>query len=396
MELVDAGMARSHIAGDPSKLMKIARNIAVVVSVLGALIVAGCTATIQPREIPAPRDPEPTPAPRSLDLPADDASHRAPIEWWYYNGHLASENGAEYSFHFVIFQTENDDGSSTFEVGQAGITDVDSKEHIGLISESIASQNVLNDEATDSLLDLDLENFALRIASDGSHSLAASDSSDGTKLSLRTSKPTATMLHQGIGWMDWPFGWTYYYSYPRMQAEGTITLNGQENTVTGEIWFDHQWGDFFVIGKPAGWQWFALQLDDGRSLMVSEVRGAEGQVLAVDGTLVASDSNHQVLEAETDGITIDVLDYWTSPETGGEYPASWRLRIESLDFDVTMTPTVADQEVPALPYANQAAAYWEGRVDVRETSNGKSIGLAFVELSGYVDPQPLVWQNDTR
>jgi len=61
-------------------------------------------------------------------------------------------------------------------------------------------------------------------------------------------------------------------------AEGTLTIEGVEADVEGEVWFDHQWGDFYVIGKPAGWQWFALHLDDGSSLMVSEVRDRKSVV----------------------------------------------------------------------------------------------------------------------
>ena len=128
--------------------------------------------------------------------------------------------------------------------------------------------------------------------------------------------------------------------------------------------------------------------------MVSEVRGSDGQPIAIDGTLLTADSDHRVLDADHDGIILEVLDYWVSPQTGGEYPASWRLRIESMGLDVMMTPTVADQEVPAMQFGNQAAAYWEGRVDVRETTSDLSIGRAFAELSGYVDPPPLAWRTE--
>ena len=377
-------------------MTRMTRNIAILSVAVCVLLVVACGGGIEPREIPSPHPPQPTPAPRKLNLLADDASHRTPIEWWYYNGHLTSEGGAEYSFHFVIFQTENSDGTETFEVGQAGITDVESGKHIDIVSDSFVSTDSKIDYAPGNLLELDLGNFALKIGSDGSHAFVASDAGGMTNLSLRTDAPMVAMLHQDIGWMDWPFGWTYYYSYPRMRTEGTITLGDQEVAVTGEVWFDHQWGDFFVVGKPAGWQWFAIHLDDGSSLMISEVRGAEGQVLSIDGTLAPSDSSHRVLDAEKDGITIDVHDHWISPATGGEYPSVWRIRVASLDLDVTMMATVADQEVPAAQYGNQAAAYWEGRVDVRDTSSGNIIGRAFAELSGYVDPPSLTWRTASR
>ena len=127
--------------------------------------------------------------------------------------------------------------------------------------------------------------------------------------------------------------------------------------------------------------------------MVSEVRGADGRVLATDGTLIEPGSPQKVLEAERDGLQLDVLEHWTSPHTDGEYPSGWRIRVESVGIDVKLAPTVADQEIPAMPYGNQAAAYWEGRVDIFDTATGLNVGTAFAELSGYVDPEPLTWRK---
>ena len=97
-----------------------------------------------------------------------------------------------------------------------------------------------------------------------------------------------------------------------------------------------------------------------------------------------------------DGIELEVQKHWTSPRTAGEYPAKWRLQIDSIDLDIVMTPAIADQEIPALPYGNQAAAYWEGRVDVTDSSSGESLGRGFAELSGYVEPEPLSWRGERR
>ena len=38
-----------------------------------------------------------------VNLPQDDAPHDAITEWWYYNGHLWSESGQAFSFHYVVF-----------------------------------------------------------------------------------------------------------------------------------------------------------------------------------------------------------------------------------------------------------------------------------------------------
>ena len=368
-------------------------KVPVILIVFLAPMIIACAGQVETKELPTPQPPEPTPSPRTLVLPDDDASHPSPIEWWYYNGHLVSDDGDRFSFHFVIFQTQSGDQLDTFEFGQAGITDVGSANHHFIASEGFAALGSEEKVATENLLRLNLGNFVLDIESDGSHLFDARDSQTGTGISLRTRASETKMLHQGVGWMDWPFGWTYYYSYPRMVAEGVVTIDNREIDVSGEVWFDHQWGDFFVVGKPAGWQWFALHLDDGSSLMVSEVRGADGRVLATDGTLIEPGSPQKVLEAERDGLQLDILEHWTSPHTEGEYPSGWRLRVESAGIDVKLAPTVADQEIPAMQYGNQAAAYWEGRVDIFDTATGHNVGTAFAELSGYVDPEPLTWRK---
>ena len=40
----------------------------------------------------------------SVILPKDDAAHLAPIEWWYYTGHLQDETGHEYGFELSFFK----------------------------------------------------------------------------------------------------------------------------------------------------------------------------------------------------------------------------------------------------------------------------------------------------
>ena len=40
-----------------------------------------------------------------MRLPHDEGAHLSGLEWWYFNGHLATENGQEFSYHFVTFQS---------------------------------------------------------------------------------------------------------------------------------------------------------------------------------------------------------------------------------------------------------------------------------------------------
>ena len=45
-----------------------------------------------------------------MQLPHDEGVHASPLEWWYFNGHVATEGGRVFSYHFVTFQSVLADG----------------------------------------------------------------------------------------------------------------------------------------------------------------------------------------------------------------------------------------------------------------------------------------------
>lgn len=371
---------------------------AVLYGILTTLAAIACASVGPTRLVPEPPPPEPTPQPRPLSLPQDDSAHDSPIEWWYYNGHLSDTQGNQFAFHYVIFRSIADiQNPRPFAYAQMGIIDIDNLKHRHHRSPTISRLETSDNPTSDSddLLHLDLDRFKLTIDKDGNHHLIGRSEEKRDSLDLQLNASQNIMLHEGIGWMDWPFGSTYYYSYPRMKTQGSLTLDGERRDVSGEVWFDHQWGDFFVVGKPAGWQWFALHMNDGASIMISEVRGVEGAILSIDGTLTSQDGEQQILDAEEHHIEIREEDTWTSPHTGGTYPSKWTISISKPELEIAVQPVILDQEIPPIPLGNSAAAYWEGRVDVIDPNSGEKIGKGYVELSGYVDPQPLQWRETT-
>jgi predicted secreted hydrolase len=222
---------------------------------------------------------------------------------------------------------------------------------------------------------------------DGHDHLAAMSDADpaspmpgalGLDLRLTATKPAA--LHDKIGWIDFAEGGSsYYYSRTAMTASGSITIDGRTRDVTGEAWFDHQWGDFIAVGG-GGWDWFAVNLDDGTDLTLSLVRDADGSYPLVYGTLVAPDGTTRHLPA--DAFRVDVTGRWQSPATGADYPAGWRVTIPGENLTIDLTPTVADQELDTR--ASTGVVYWEGSQHVRATRAGTPLGgEAYVELTGY-------------
>jgi predicted secreted hydrolase len=155
--------------------------------------------------------------------------------------------------------------------------------------------------------------------------------------------------------------------------------------VTGDAWFDHQWGDFISVGA-GGWDWFAVNLDDGTDLTVSLVRAADGTYPLVYGTLV--DGQGRTRHVGQEDLAVAVTDEWTSPETGATYPAGWTITLPGEDLEIRLSPTVPQQELDTR--ATTGVVYWEGSQRVAATRAGSPLGgQAYVELTGYApDPAP--------
>jgi predicted secreted hydrolase len=397
------------------------RPLAMLLLVLATLSLAACSggailaAPPIARPSPPPQASPPAPAhdPQPIDLPADDAPHHRLTEWWYYTGHLRAANGSWYGFEYVIFRAER----GAFPVAWAS--------HLALTDESgqrfLYAQRSEVGPQVDASADRPDGGFAFAITgydptrpgtalqapwtmagSNGRDELAAATapgeattagggatggspegttgeaSSFGIQLDLLASKPPA--LHDTDGWIDFgPAGGSYYYSRTRMAATGTLTIDGQPVQVTGTAWFDHQWGDFIAVGG-GGWDWFALGLDDGTDLTLSLVRSQDGSYPLVYGTLVAPDGSTRHLTA--DDFRVAPVGTWTSPRTGAVYPSGWHVQVPSIGLDVTVTPTLLDQELDTR--ATTGVVYWEGAQIVEGTLDGRPIaGRGYVELTGY-------------
>ncbi len=218
----------------------------------------------------------------------------------------------------------------------------------------------------------------------GQDSLSAASGSFGIDLSL-SSVRTAPVLHDTDGWVDFgQAGGSYYYSWPRMTAAGSVTLDGTRMSVTGEAWFDHQWGDFIAVGG-GGWDWFAVNLSDGTDLTLSLVRNADGTYPLVYGTYVAPDGT--VTHLPSDAFKVTATGSWTSPKSGATYPAGWHISLAQQQLTIDLTPTVADQELDTR--ATTGVIYWEGSQHVSASRSGQPLaGEAYVELTGYAPAGP--------
>ncbi|PKB81528.1 MAG: hypothetical protein BZY88_06315 [SAR202 cluster bacterium Io17-Chloro-G9] len=345
--------------------------------VLGILACNGSATTSLPAVSPLIADP-PAEAATSVSLPGDEGTHDTSVEWWYFNGHLTDEEGDQYSFHFVAFQSEAI-GGVTPHLFQLSWADHARGEHI--TDEKPAFITV---ETTPDLFDISTSGWRMR--GDGSiYDLTFDTGQYSVDLRAVSAKPAA--LHQGTGLVSLGrAGETFYYSRTRLEVSGSVTLAGTGGRlpVQGVSWMDHQWGELTV--QPVGWDWLSLQLEDGSELMAALVWDPEGhEPIAQYGTYVAIDGSAHSLDGGE--IVLTPSGSWTSPTTGTVYPMGWSLGIDSLALSVELIPVQQDAEFGDSRYA--PAAYWEGAVSVTGAKEGQAVsGVGFVEMVGY-DPRQI-------
>lgn len=365
-----------------------------------ALAASGCAAG-QPILAQAPAahpTPPPTAAPTArpsdpqpIVFPRDDGPHDRLTEWWYDTGHLTTADGRHFGFEFVIFRAERggfpvswashlaltDEAAGTFRYDQRTAVgpQVDRSPPGGGFDLSIAAPEAAGGEPGGGASAWTMAGLG------GRDTLSATSSSAGFGLHLTLDPQGRPPVLQGVGgWVDFgPAGGSYYYSRPRLSVGGTLDLGGVALAVTGLAWFDHQWGDFIALGG-GGWDWFAVDLDDGSAVTLSLVRAADGSYPLVYGTYVRPDGS--ALHLGPEAFTVTALGTWTSPHTGARYPSGWRLAIPGQGLTITLEPTVADQELDTRP--STGVVYWEGSQRVAATRDGAPLGgEAYVELTGY-------------
>lgn len=329
---------------------------------------------------------------RPVVLPRDDAAHPAPIEWWYYTGHLETETGEELGFELTFFKAYTPPSIRLFSVYPLSNTiDRGHVAHFAL-SDKGAKRFTMGERtdfwafeggASSEALSVYVGNWSAERAEDGvGHRIRASQDGLEIDLTLTPEKPAA--LHgdpPGIQSMG-PGGTSYYVSYTRMKASGTfrrncgpLGLGCEALSVTGAAWHDHQWGDFDLSGY-AGWDWFSVQFDDNTELMLYFIRAADGRYLTRAGSSVTADGRTLPLSAPEITLT-PTGETWTSPRTGAVYPMRWHLSVPKHGVDVTVTPTFPEQEMDTR--ASTGIVYWEGAVAVA----GSRSGVGYVELTNY-------------
>ena len=338
-------------------------------------------------------------APYRFVWPRDHAAHDDyQTEWWYYTGHVKTAAGRRFGYELTFFRvglrpgdpkplaTQSRWRGSQLFPAHFALTDEQGKTFFH--AERFSREALGMGRASDTALDIASMDWSLRGAPAGRPDLermvmhareATPDGVDAIDFVQMPEKKPAIHGRDGVSRKSSCASCaSHYYSYTRLHTTGTLVFDGRKMTIDGLSWMDHEFGSSELEPNQAGWDWFAIQLDDRRELMLYSLRQKDGSVTPESsGSVIEPDGSVRYLPRSA--FSTVASGSWKSPHTGGLYPSGWRVRVPSANVDVTLAPTVLDQE---LADTSSGVSYWEGAVDVRD-ARGANVGVGYVELTGY-------------
>lgn len=323
--------------------------------------------------------------PRPLLFPQDHGAHpEFKNEWWYFTGNLQSPQGKRFGYQVTFFRSaltpEPAQRSSNWATNQAwmahaALTDVASQIH--LKSERFARGALDLAGASTTPFKVWLDNWQVTGSDAGFPWQIKLESPDfSLTLNLQPAKAIVLNGNQGLSQKSpQPGNASHYYSITRLHSSGQLTVKGDTHAVSGFSWLDREWGSSLLDEQQSGWDWFALQLDEGSELMFYQLRYQDGRPHPNSlGTWVDKNSRYQVITPEQ--IKLTPLSWWQSAH-GSRYPIAWQLDYLPLNKSWRVEAVLADQLM------DLSVTYWEGAVNIYDTASGSPVGRGYLEMTGY-------------
>jgi predicted secreted hydrolase len=344
-------------------------------------------------------------APRAFAFPRDHGPHAEfRTEWWYYTGNLMATGGRRFGFQLTFFRSAlAPPEASAPPRASAWATRQVYLAHFALTDVAAGSFHAAErwQRAALGLAGAVPGAEPFRVWVGPWSAAAAGPSAAGTPpmrlradtaemgidLTLLPGVPPVAEGDHGLSRKSAdPGNASYYYSLPRMPARGLVRAGGERFQVTGAAWMDREWSTSSLAAGEVGWDWFALQLADGREVMFYRLRRRDGSAdPASAGALI--DAAGHATPLPLAAVELRPAGDWRSPRSGATYPAAWRLTLRPpaaagakppAAIVLEIRPLLADQEL------DLSFRYWEGAVEVAGSEDGVTLaGQGYVEMTGY-------------
>lgn len=326
--------------------------------------------------------------PREFSFPIDHGAHSSfRSEWWYFTGNLISDDEIPFGFQFTIFRfamrpsavpSKSPWRTTNLYLGHLAISDINAAQFYSAERQARGALGEAGAQSAPPRVWIEDWSLEQNRHNEKRWTVRAGTDQFGIDFELQAQRPIVAQGDRGLSQKSQtPGNASYYYSIPRLHVSGKLVNGKTQHAVSGSAWFDHEWSTSALAPGQLGWDWFSLQLDDGRDLMFYQIRNDRGHADAAShGVLVGLDGSITPLKPHE--IKLSVLAHWRSPASRARYPAHWRITIPSQKLDLEVTPRFADQEW------RKNFTYWEGAVSVSSGSDEHEIaGVGYVELVGY-------------
>ncbi|MEI6860185.1 MAG: lipocalin-like domain-containing protein [Shewanella sp.] len=321
---------------------------------------------------------------RKITFPIDHLSHDDfRQEWWYLTANLETEEGRELGLQWTQFRialVPEKSASST----RVSASDWNSNQvfmtHVAITSKTSHFAEERWSRRHPRLADVSANPLTIKI-DDWQWSGTKKDlfparlkvdaEQFSYQLTLQTSAPYQLQGEKGysIKSADGSVA-SHYYSQPFISVSGTVSFDGVEHLVSGNAWLDREWSSQLLNKAQAGWDWFALRLDDDSTLMLFQLRAqSKDHAPFYSGRRMFADGSGRNIASQD--IQLNVAS-WHKVDSK-HYPVAWNVSIPSEEINIHTRALNADASMPL------SVSYWEGPVIVSGSHKGKG----YMELTGY-------------
>ncbi|MGF1571663.1 MAG: lipocalin-like domain-containing protein [Sumerlaeia bacterium] len=329
-----------------------------------------------------------------FQFPRDHGAHENyKTEWWYFTGNMEDEQGTEFGYQFTIFRHQllapsaNQSPTSLFTtpniyLAHFAVSNITEQEHRH--AERLARPELGQAFVSNESMNLKLNDWSVIQSADETITLIAHAKREQFSVNL-TVKPNKPLVLNGTNGVHVkssdPNQASYYYSYTNLETTGTVTWDDQAYTISGLSWMDHEFGSSWLSQNEAGWDWFAIQLNNNVDLMLYQLRTSDGSAVSnSEGTLVLADGTKY--EIHHNQRTLIPTRYWKSSQTEGNYPIEWNVKIPEYNADLKIIARFPEQEM--LTNQSTGSTYWEGAISASGSWLGEPVqGKGYLELVGY-------------
>lgn len=295
------------------------------------------------------------------------------LEWWYFTGHFYDSLEREYGVEFVFFHFTPPGGRSYL---MSNMALSNRKEKRFIYDYEIDKYKRANDNLPVNLSIKHEEMVWKMNGAEGKYAFSANTFQNGLfgfQLEGKTDDPV--WLQDESGYEDYGgYATAGYYSYPNLDAKGTIMWDGDPIPVSGELWYDRQWDCLGVLTERVRWDWFGIKLDNGDNLMLYIVSHLKGEFEVIGGNI---QQRNKIIELKPEDLQFERIRQWESNESGKTYTLEWNIKILDHGYDLNITTPINNQELIIKFAPLIKMNYWEGMCDVK----GSHAGKAFIEMT---------------